>query len=187
MPDSLKTKRLLSNSLKQLCQHRSLEKISINDLTSNCNLNRQTFYYHFQDKYDLLQWLYYDELFQSIENSITISNWNECLILVLEKIYQEKDFYTATINAYEQCFYQNLYNISQKCFSDAITLLDTNNSISSEEKVFFSQFYAYGISGTILQWIKDSMKTAPHQLVSNLKKIAKQSETFALNLLNIPK
>ena len=93
MSDSLITKRALAKTLKELCQYRNFEKISINDLTNKCGLNRQTFYYHFQDKYDLLQWLYYDELFADIENIITFDNWDQCLLTVLEKIYQEKDFY----------------------------------------------------------------------------------------------
>lgn len=183
MSDSLITKRALAKSLKELCQYRSFEKISINDLTSKCNLNRQTFYYHFQDKYDFLQWLYYDELFIDIENIITFGNWDQCLLKVLEKIYLDKDFYINTISTNEQYFYQDLYNLSQKCFYDAITKLDNNNTISIQEKNFFSEFYAYGISGTVLQWIKTNMKTKPEKLAHDLKKIAIQSEIFAANLI----
>ena len=184
MSDSLITKRALASTLKEICQYRNFEKISINDLTSKCGLNRQTFYYHFQDKYDLLQWLYYDELFAKIEDIITFNNWDHCLEIVLEKIYLEKDFYISTINSNEQYFYQDLYNIAQKCFYDAASKLDTNNTIPIEEKNFFSEFYAYGISGTVLQWIKTNMKTTPKNLAHSLKKIATQSEYFAANLLN---
>lgn len=184
MSDSLITKRALARSLKELCQYRNFEKISINDLTNKCGLNRQTFYYHFQDKYDLLQWLYYDELFADIENIITFNNWDQCLLKVLTKISQEKDFYISTINTNEQYFYQDLYNISQKCFYDAISKLDLEDSVSTQEKNFFSEFYAYGISGTVLRWIKTNMKTEPVKLAQGLKKIAIQSETFAANLLN---
>lgn len=92
MSDSLITKRALAKSLKELCQYRNFEKISINDLTSKCSLNRQTFYYHFQDKYDLLQWLYYDELFIDIENIITFNNWDQCLLKVLKKYIKKKIF-----------------------------------------------------------------------------------------------
>ena len=134
MSDSLITKRALAKTLKELCQYRNFEKISINDLTNKCGLNRQTFYYHFQDKYDLLQWLY--------------------------------------------------YNLAQKCFYDAITKLDVNKTVSPQEKNFFSEFYAYGIAGTVLRWIKTNMKNEPAKLAHGLKKIATQSETFAASLLN---
>ena len=184
MSDSLITKRALAKTLKELCQYRNFEKISINDLTNKCGLNRQTFYYHFQDKYDLLQWLYYDELFADIENIITFDNWDQFLLTVLEKIYQEKDFYISTINTNEQYFYHDLYNLAQKCFYDAITKLDVNKTVSPQEKNFFSEFYAYGIAGTVLRWIKTNMKNEPAKLAHGLKKIATQSETFAASLLN---
>lgn len=182
MSDSLITKRALAKTLKELCQYRNFEKISINDLTNKCGLNRQTFYYHFQDKYDLLQWLYYDELFANIENIITFDNWDQCLLKVLVKIHQEKDFYINTINTNEQYFYQDLFNLAQKCFYDAITKLDSDYSVSTQEKIF-SEFYAYGISGTVLHWIKTNMKIEPVKLTQKLKKIATQSEIFAANLL----
>ena len=178
------TKNALATALKKLLSKKELSKITISNITEECGVNRQTFYYHFQDKYDLLQWLYYDELFIDIENIITFNNWDQCLLKVLKKIYQEKDFYISTINTNEQYFYQDLYNLSQKCFYDAITKLDTNNSISIQEKNFFSEFYAYGISGTVLQWIKTNMKTQPEKLAHDLKKIATQSEIFAVELLN---
>ena len=96
---------------------------------------------------------------------------------------QEKDFYINTINTNEQYFYQDLFNLAQKCFYDAITKLDSNYSVSTQEKNFFSEFYAYGISGTVLHWIKTNMKIEPVKLAQKLKKIATQSEIFAANLL----
>lgn len=100
------------------------------------------------------------------------------------KIYQEKDFYISTINTNEQYFYHDLYNLAQKCFYDAITKLDVNKTVSPQEKNFFSEFYAYGIAGTVLRWIKTNMKNEPAKLAHGLKKIATQSETFAASLLN---
>ena len=178
------TKKALAMSLKTLLKTKPLDKITIVDIVEDCEVNRQTFYYHFQDKYDLLQWLYYDELFADIENIITFDNWDQCLLTVLEKIYQEKDFYISTINTNEQYFYHDLYNLAQKCFYDAITKLDVNKTVSPQEKNFFSEFYAYGIAGTVLRWIKTNMKNEPAKLAHGLKKIATQSETFAASLLN---
>ena len=61
MPDSNITKHAIAAALKELCREKSFDKISIADITSTCGLNRQTFYYHFEDKYELLNWIYYTE------------------------------------------------------------------------------------------------------------------------------
>ena len=52
------TKRALASALKELLEHKPLNKITIADITEQCGVNRQTFYYHFQDIYALLEWIY---------------------------------------------------------------------------------------------------------------------------------
>ena len=69
MSDSLITKKAIAAALKQVCREKPFDKISIADITAVCGLNRQTFYYHFQDKYELLSWIYYNENFSKIRNS----------------------------------------------------------------------------------------------------------------------
>ena len=44
------TKRALEASLKKLLLQKPLNKITINDITEDCGVNRMTFYYHFKDK-----------------------------------------------------------------------------------------------------------------------------------------
>ena len=53
------TKSLLAASLKELMEIKPVEKISIRELTEKCQFNRQTFYYHFEDIYDLLKWTFH--------------------------------------------------------------------------------------------------------------------------------
>ena len=54
---SLSTKRALAASLKKLMEKKPLSKITVSEIISDCNVNRKTFYYHFQDIYDLLKWI----------------------------------------------------------------------------------------------------------------------------------
>ena len=50
------TKRALAQSLKKLLQTKPLSKITINDIAEDCGVSRMTFYYHFKDIYDLVEW-----------------------------------------------------------------------------------------------------------------------------------
>ena len=50
------TKRALVASLKELMAEKPLDKITVTDLTEHCGVNRMTFYYHFKDIYDLVEW-----------------------------------------------------------------------------------------------------------------------------------
>lgn len=61
MPDSSITKKALADALKQLMAEKPLQKISVGDICERCNMNRKSFYYHFRDKYDLVNWVFYTE------------------------------------------------------------------------------------------------------------------------------
>ena len=50
------TKQILEESLKKLMLQKPLDKITIRDLTEDCDISRMAFYYHFKDIYDLVEW-----------------------------------------------------------------------------------------------------------------------------------
>ena len=58
MSDNLITKRAIVDALKELTQTKTFDKISVKDISLQCGINRQTFYYHFEDKFILLKWIY---------------------------------------------------------------------------------------------------------------------------------
>jgi AcrR family transcriptional regulator len=75
MPDSSITKRALAEAMKTLMKQYPMEKIKIGDIVALCNMNRQSFYYHFKDKYDLVNWIYYTEFFEGILGSSEEPDW----------------------------------------------------------------------------------------------------------------
>lgn len=77
MSSSLITKKALANSLKELMKDISLNKISVKNIVDNCGLNRQTFYYHFQDIFDLVEWIYKTEAVESIAQYRSYSTWTD--------------------------------------------------------------------------------------------------------------
>lgn len=58
MADSNITKRALASALKELMNEVPFKKISVADICEKCDMNRKSFYYHFRDKYDLVNWIF---------------------------------------------------------------------------------------------------------------------------------
>ena len=77
MPDSSLTKRALAQAIKELMNEKPLVKISIADIVDRCQMNRQSFYYHFRDKYDLVNWIFYTELITELQNSSNKDEYEE--------------------------------------------------------------------------------------------------------------
>lgn len=172
MSESLITKRAIALAFKELCKEKSIEKISILDITNGCGLNRQTFYYHYQDKYELLNWIYHNELFMKVVEDISFENWNNRICKMLKLMKEEKKFYISTIKNSDKYFNDYLFKITSGLFRDALVHLDKKKKLSEEDKRFISEFYSFGICGVILSWIKDDMKEKPESVANHLNSLA---------------
>lgn len=73
------TKRALEASLKNVLRTKPLNKITINDLAEDCGINRMTFYYHFKDIYDLVEWVCIEDATQAIATTSTTTRGNRAL------------------------------------------------------------------------------------------------------------
>ena len=58
MADSNFTKRALAGALRELMMDVPFDKIRVAHICERCDMNRKSFYYHFKDKYDLLNWIF---------------------------------------------------------------------------------------------------------------------------------
>ena len=92
----MKTERRLVLALKTMMGKYPLEEISVTKLTNNCHVNRQTFYYHFHDIYDLLNLLFLDEKIGGIEQ---VKNAREMLACIFNYYEDNSDFVDATIKS----------------------------------------------------------------------------------------
>ena len=163
MPDSNITKHAIAAALKELCREKSFDKISIADITSTCGLNRQTFYYHFEDKYELLNWIYYTEGFARLVDGITLENWDSHIAVLFETMRADKKFYENTVRCTPDTFGNYLFKVVRALFLEAVEALD-NGTVPDADKAFFADFYAYGSCGTVRAWVAAGMKTPPEEL-----------------------
>ena len=83
LPKGKMTKIEIAHAFKKLMEVKSFESITVNDITEACDLNRLTFYYHFEDKYALLNWIYYNEIILEFRNSFSEKSWNANLMETL--------------------------------------------------------------------------------------------------------
>lgn len=70
------TKRKFANALRVLMQEKPLAKISATDIATQAGLSRKSFYNHFQDKYDLINWICYTQFVQARESVLSGNAWD---------------------------------------------------------------------------------------------------------------
>lgn len=86
------TKRALEQSLKNLLLQKPLSKITISDIADDCGINRMTFYYHFKDIYDLIEWSCEEDARKALEGKKTYDTWQQGLLQIFEAVQENKVF-----------------------------------------------------------------------------------------------
>ena len=97
MADAVSTKQALAKGLKATLEHKSLDRVTVGDITTFCGLNRQTFYYHFEDKYALLNWIYYTELMLPLAEGSAPEDWPRRVARMLDRMREEGAFYRRAL------------------------------------------------------------------------------------------
>ena len=86
------TKRALEASLKKLLLEKPLHKITVSDITDDCGINRMTFYYHFKDIYDLVEWSCQEDASRALAGKKTYETWQQGLLQIFEAVQENKPF-----------------------------------------------------------------------------------------------
>ena len=166
------TKKALATSLKKLLSKKELSKITISNITNDCGVNRQTFYYHFKDVYDLLEWIYLNEVIQSMDGKDTYDTWQQGFLSIFEYILDNKEFVKNTYNSISREFFLKfIYNQTKGLLMNIIEEKSKKLNVKEEDKEFIANFYKYGFVGIVQDWIESGMKENPNNIIDKLYSI----------------
>lgn len=167
MPNT--TKKALEASLKKLLLHKKIDKITINDLTEDCGISRMSFYYHFKDIYDLVEWVCVEDGKQALQGKKTYDTWQEGMQQVFEAVLENKPFiqnvYSAVSREKIEAY---LYKITYHLIADVVEEKCVDAELAEEDKAFIAEFYKYGFVGIMLDWISRGMKDDYKMLVERM-------------------
>ena len=101
------TKKAIAEGLKELCHHKDFNKISVRDITEQCGLNRQTFYYHFQDIPALIEEIFIEESENLIKKYPKVDDLDACVDSIFQLSMKNKKallniFHSVNRDIYEQ-------------------------------------------------------------------------------------
>lgn len=159
-PMSNITKHALAESLKKLLLKKPLNKITINDLTTDCGISRMAFYYHFKDIYDLVEWTCLEESRKALQGKKTYDTWQEGLLQIFEAVYENKPFIINAYNAVSREQIENfLFQLTHDLIISVVEEQARSTSLTQEQKSFIADFYKYSFVGIMLDWIRQGMKS----------------------------
>lgn len=172
---ALKTKKRIASALKELMQSASFERITVSDISEKCNIHRQTFYYHFQDRYELLDWLIFNELIIPFVTDFSMENMYDKLYNMFSTMLGDKKFYQSALKINSDDLTRYISRVATEQFTDLVRTLEEKKGIESYDKesdIVIAEFFGYGISGVVMNWALCGMKESPSVMTKRIENLA---------------
>ena len=163
------TKRALEASLKKMLLKKPVTKITINDITEDCGVNRATFYYHFRDIYDLVEWSCEEDSRRAVNGNTTYDTWEQGFLNIFHAVEENKPF---ILNVYhhvsQEQIIQYLYRVVYQLIINVVEECAQGMCVREDDKIFIADFYKFAFVGMMLDWIRQDMKPSPEKMISRL-------------------
>lgn len=167
MESKTNVEQKLAESFKQLAVKTPIGKITIKEITDGAGVIRPTFYNHFQDKFDLLEWIIRTEILDPAMPLMKEGKLRESLIRIFANLMQEKEFYMKVVRLEGQ---NSCESITRK-FVKEVLLIFINDQVGGKKAAkkglttdLIAEYYAQSIAFVIIKWVKLDMSLSPEQM-----------------------
>ena len=175
------TKRALVGSLKHLLLQKPLNKITISDITDDCGINRMTFYYHFKDIYDLVEWACLEDARKALEEKKTHDTWQQGFVQIFNAVRENKPFIMNVYRCVDREQVERyLITLTDGLIMGVIEEDSAGMTVRQEDKEFIAKVYSFVFVGIMLDWINGDMKGDPGEIVERLGTVVQGGVSAAL-------
>lgn len=181
MSSSFITKQALADALKQCMQTKTLEKVSIADICAVCQLNRKSFYYHFNDKYALVVWIFNQEIGYLLREYIEQGSSYLVALKLCTYFEEHRDFYMhALSDGCPGALRDHLVGELEPLVSKTLSL-DSKSEINIEG---VSRMVSDFLISALSQWLKRMPPISAEQFLDELIAVALVLTKRVSTLLN---
>ena len=161
-------KREFGKTLLRMAEEKPLEDITVSELAKECGVSRGTFYNHFFDIYDLINWMFEVDIVEPLQEYIAShdTSWLGITQQCLERMYEHRNFYCQAVRYTGQ---NNLQDYMRKRNLDSWKLLikgymGETKSFDPDLLDFYERFTADAVANMVIEWAKRGMRTPPERM-----------------------
>lgn len=163
------TKKVIAASLKRLLEQKPLTKITVTDIARDCHISRHTFYYHFRDVYDLMEWICRVEGERLLEGKRDYANWQQGMAAIFHYCQENQPLLQSVLQAGSRdylvpCLQRRAYDLLLAVVEEK----SAGKAISLRHKEFIANFYKHAFAGIVLDWVESGMNRDPADIISDL-------------------
>ena len=164
---SYATKQVICASLKKLMAQKPLEKITISEIMDDCGMVRQHFYYHFEDIYDLVRWMFQEEAVSLLKRQEGALLWQEGLLQLFHYLQENRAVCLCALNSLsrphlKRLFFSDIHAIIRRSVTQITDFLGCSDDTEPE---MFTHFYVIALAGLVESWLLGEIDKTPGQLI----------------------
>lgn len=160
------TKKALLVAFGELLEKKPFNKITISDITSKCGLNRMTFYYHFENIYELMIWGLEMQMREVSKDYINYDNWKTGYLRVFYFALDRKNYIKKIFQTIEHEHLEHYLNlIAERMVLAVIEDKVKDRELNEDDKLFTAQICAYVLVGILVSWVSRGMKETPEIMI----------------------
>ena len=169
-----KTEISLCESFIMLLKKHPFPKITIQMIAGSAGVNRQTFYYHFDNVYDLMKKAFEHEFLKNSRLGEGDS-WDDSMLLFLRWMRRNRLIIRNLINNVDRFYLrESIYPIILKCMSSGYQSNVIVQEMGEKEEEFIQRFITLGITQYTLEWVENNFKEPEGEIVDHIFLILKR-------------
>lgn len=182
------TKKAIVETFLELLKEYSLDRITVKDIVEKCGINRNTFYYYYQDIYDLIDDVFDIETKRVLEDEKQYATWYDELRRVALFVVENRPAILHIYNSKSRDVLQKyLFAICDKLIRGYVEYQAQSMSVNKKHKEFVIAFYGYSLVGMTFDWIKDDTQSDSEEYLKTMAAVFEGTVRTALECsINVP-
>ena len=162
-------KKIFVDTILNMLQTKSLNSITVTDIVNQCGVSRQSFYYYFDDIYDLIEWIYMQETERALNEFSDIDSWQTGYIRIMRWAQDNKALVMNTYRSIQREYIEIfMYRVLYQYIIKVVKTEAEGLNVTEEQCKFIAKFYTLAIDAISLEWIKNNMEESPEDVAEKV-------------------
>lgn len=166
------TKELIRKEFINLLNKKPIHNVTVTELARKCDIERKTFYYHYENLTELVKEIFQEELSMVVEEFNETLSWEDSFILAAKFILDNK---RAIKHLYQSDYREDVekyvFSIAGEIMYKYVERASEDTDAKDVDKKLIAYFYQCALSSALIQWVATDMKTDPTIMTNRIGKL----------------
>lgn len=166
------TRQAIATAFIQLLNERPMDKISVKNIVETCGINRNTFYYHYRDIYDLLEDIFEREAEAAIARNEEHDTWREGFIQSAQfALENRRAVYHIYNSVNREQLERYLFRVTDHMIEAFVRKQAQGLHVADEDIHYITIFYKHALVGIVFEWLQRGMQDDPKEAILKMGRI----------------